>query len=252
MPQGAKRRTRRWRLLAPIIVLLVLIASARLMGPRDTARKGKASVAILDPLDGEDPGFTDSCIELFESASFEVDVIRGANVSVSQIKKISGGYNIVVFRVHSSVYHGRVWFFTGEEYSQGRYVLEQLVDEVHPARPTLGSEFLFAVGAEFVLHFLKDRFDDVLIVVMGCDGLRSHDLAKAFLDAGASAYVSWDGPVSLEHTDEATLAMLRGLVAEGMYLGDAVRYSMELVGPDPSYSSFLCFFPEEGESFSID
>jgi len=252
MPQGAKRRACRWRLLAPIIVFLVLIASARLVGPRDRARKGKASVAILDPLDGEDLGFTDSCIELFESASFEVDVIKGDDVSVSQIKEISGGYNIVVFRVHSSVYHGRVWFFTGEEYSQGRYVLEQLVDEVHPARPTRGSEFLFAVGAEFVLHFLEDRFDGALIVVMGCDGLRYHDLAKAFLDAGASAYVSWDGPVSLEHTDEATLAMLRGLVAEGMCLRDAVRYSMELVGPDPTYFSFMCFFPEEGGSFCTE
>ncbi len=251
MPQGAKRRACRWRLIAPIVVLLVLIASARLVGPRDRARKGKASVAILDPLDGEGRGFTDSCIELFESASFEVDVIRGADVSVSQIKKISGGYNIVVFRVHSSVYHGRVWFFTGEEYSQGRYVLEQLVDEVHPARPALGSEFLFAVGAEFVLHFLEDRFDGTLIVVMGCDGLRSQDLAKAFLEAGASAYVSWDGPVSLEHTDRATLAMLKVLVAEDMYLRDAIRYSMELPGPDPSYSSMLCFFPEEGGSFRI-
>ena len=252
MPQGAKRRAYRWRLLTPIIVLLVLITSARLMGPQDRARKGKTSVAILDPLDGEDLGFTDSCIELFESAGFEVDVIKGDDVSVSQIKKISGGHNIVVFRVHSSVYHGRVWFFTGEEYSQGRYVLEQLVDEVHPARPALGSEFLFAVGAEFVLHFLEDRFDGTLIVVMGCDGLRHHDLAKAFLDAGASAYVSWDGPVSLRHTDEATLAMLRGLVAEGMCLGDAVRYSMELVGPDPTYFSFMCFFPEEEGSFCIE
>lgn len=87
---------------------------------------------------------------------------------------------------------------------------------------------------------------------MGCDGMRSHDLAKAFLDAGASAYVSWDGPVSLEHTDEATLAMLKGLLTEDMCLRDAVGYSMELVGPDPSYSSLLCFFPEEGGAFRIN
>jgi hypothetical protein len=245
------RRASRWRVLTPILFLLVLIVSSRLTG-WDRNRKELMSVAILDPLEGLEEDFTSSCLRLFESAGFEADVFRGDEVSVGRIKNISGGYRIVVFRVHSSVYHGRVWFFTGEEYSQGRYVLEQLVDEIHPARPTLGSEFLFAVGAEFVLHFLEDRFDETLIVVMGCDGLRSYDLAKAFLEAGASAYVSWDGPVSLEHTDDATLVMLRGLVAEGMCLGDAVRYTMELVGPDPSYSSFLRFFPEEGESFSID
>ena len=230
----------------------MLIASARLLGPRDRAGKGRASVAILDPLDGEGQGFTSSCLGLFVSASYDVDVFRGENVSVSRIREISGDYRVVVLKVHSSVYHGRVWFFTGEVYSQGRYVLKQLVDEVHPARPTLGSEFLFAVGAEFVLHFLEDRFDGALIVVMGCDGLRYHDLAKAFLDAGASAYVSWDGPVSLEHTDEATLALLRALVEDGVSLGDAVEHSMELVGPDPSYSSILCVFPEGGGSYRIN
>ena len=250
MPQGAERRKRRLRLLAPILILLVLILSSGLV-ERDGDKKEAVGAVILDPLGNADNGFTSSCLELFESAGYEVDVYRGEEVSVSMIKKISGSYKIVVLRVHSSVHHGRVWFFTGEEYSQGRYVLEQLVDEVHPARPTLGSEFLFAVGAEFVLHFLEDRFDGALVVVMGCDGLSSQDLAKAFLDAGADAYVSWDGPVSLRHTDEATLAMLRALVEDGKSLGDAVEHSMELVGPDPSHSSVLRLFPEGGAAFSV-
>lgn len=67
-----------------------------------------------------------------------------------------------------------------------------------------------------------------------------------------AAYVSWDGPVSLEHTDEAMLAMLWGLVAEVMCLRDAVRHSMELLGPDPAYDSLLCIFPEEGGTFGIN
>jgi hypothetical protein len=236
--------------LATIFVLLVLIVSVRLLGSGDRSGKGRVSVAILDPLTGE--GFTSRGVELFESAGYDVDVFRGEEVSVGRIKKMSGGYRIVVLRVHSSVYHGRVWFFTGERYSQDRHVLEQLLDEVHPAMPALGSEYLFAVGAEFVLHFLDDRFDGALIIMMGCDGLSSYDLAKSFMEAGAAAYVSWDGPVSLEHTDEATLAMLRALVAEGMCLRDAVRQSMKLIGPDPSYASSLCVFPEEGGTFGIN
>jgi hypothetical protein len=251
LPLRMVRKASKRRLLASILVLLALIVSARLAGSRDRTGKGKMGVAILDPLADDEDGFTPKGVELFESAGYEVDVFSGDEVSVGHIKKISGEYRIVVFRVHSSINHGRVWFFTGERYAQGRYVLEQLLDEVHPARPALGSDFLFAVGADFVLHFLEDRFDGTLIVVMGCDGLKSYDLAKAFLDVGAAAYVSWDGPVSLEHTDEATLAMLKGLVAEGMCLEDAVRYSMELVGPDPFYSSLLCYFPEEGKSLSI-
>ena len=180
-----------------------------------------------------------------------VDVLRGENVSVESIKGISGGYRVVVLRVHSSIYRGRVWFFTGERYIQGSYVLEQLLDEVHPARPTTESGFLFAVGADFVLRYLENGLDGSLVVLMGCDGLSSQDLARAFTENGAAAYVSWDGPVLLGHTDEATLALLRGLVVEGMCLGDAVGYSMGLVGPDPVYSSSLCFFPEEGGEFSV-
>jgi hypothetical protein len=240
------------RVLAPIFVLLVLIVSVKLLGSEDRSGKVRVSVAILDPLTSEGEGFTSRGVELFESAGYDVDIFRGEEVSVARIKKMSESYKIVVLRVHSSIYRGRVWFFTGERYSQDRHVLEQLLDEVHPAMPALGSEYLFAVGAEFVLHFLDDRFDGALIVVMGCDGLSSYDLAKAFMEAGAAAYVSWDGPVSLEHTDEATLVMLKGLVTDEMCLRDAVRHSMELIGPDPSYASLLCIFPEEGGTFGIN
>jgi hypothetical protein len=246
------RKASKKRVLATIFVIVVLIVVVRLLGSEDRSGKGRVSVAILDPLTSEGEGFTSRGVELFESAGYDVDVYRGEEVSVGKIKKMSGGYRIVVLRVHSSIYHGRVWFFTGERYSQDRHVLEQLLDEVHPAMPALGSDYLFAVGAEFVLHILDDRFDEALIVVMGCDGLSSYDLAKAFVEVGAAAYVSWDGPVSLEHTDEATLVMLRGLVAERMCLRDAVRHSMELIGPDPSYASLLCIFPEEGGTFGIN
>ena len=212
----------------------------------------RPAVAIIDPLSPDAWGeFTSSCTRRFQSVGYGVDVMAGPSVSVDFLKTLKRDYRVIIFRVHSGVFEDSVWFFTGEEYSQGRYVLEQLVDEVHPARPTLGSEFLFAVGAEFVLHFLEDRFDGALVVVMGCDGLSSQDLAKAFLDAGADAYVSWDGPVSLRHTDEATLTMLRALVEDGKSLGDAVEHSMELVGPDPSHSSVLRLFPEGGAAFSV-
>jgi len=252
VPSGFSGRVSRARILFVTIALVAIVLAFRGIGSRDHEDEGQIRVVILDPLGGEGEGFTSSAVELFESAGYEVDVLRGENVSVESVKGISGGYRVVLLRVHSSIYHGRVWVFTGERYRQGSYVLEQLLNEVHPARPTTESEFLFAVGADFALRYLEDGLDDSLVVVMGCDGLSSRDLAMAFTENGAAAYVSWDGPVSLGHTDEATLALLRGLVVEGMCLGDAVGYSMGLVGPDPVYSSSLCFFPEEGGEFSVN
>jgi hypothetical protein len=236
-------------LLILVSAIVFIVVYTTVIAPWDHRGEEGNRIAILDPLPGE--VFTSQCVELFESAGFEVDVLKGEEVSVAGIKRISGGYRIVIFRVHSTIYHGKVWFFTGERYRQGRYVLEQLSEEVHPARPSQGSDYLFAVGCDFVLHYLEDRFDGSLVVVMGCDGLSYHDLARAFEEVGASAYVSWDGPVSLGHTDEATLAMFRGLVDGGMCLREAVRYSMDLVGPDPRHDSTLSYYPDGGGAFEL-
>jgi hypothetical protein len=85
---------------------------------------------------------------------------------------------------------------------------------------------------------------------MGCDGLASSELAEAFLDAGAAAYVSWDGPISLTHTDRATLALLEG-VTGGLTLEESVERALRQVGPDLRYGSSLKIYPSEGADFVI-
>jgi len=209
------------------------------------------SAAIYDPLSEGGVGFSAECSDLFKSAGYDVEVCSGGDVTVGGLKATPPGVDVLILRVHSSVYHGRVWFFTGETYRQEAYVLEQLLDEVHPARPSVGSDYLFAVGADFLLHYLDDSFDGTLVVLMGCDGLSSTDLAVAFIEAGASAYVSWDGPVSLEHTDRATLVLLRLLVEERVRLDEAVDRAMAEAGPDPDYGSSLKFTPEDAGSLVL-
>jgi len=105
------------------------------------------------------------------------------------LRRLQAGYDLVILRVHSTVNDDMVWLFTGEEYSQNMYLLEHLADEVHPVRPSLGSQRLFAVGADFVNHFMKNRFRGSTVLVMGCDGITSTDLAQAFIDNGAELYV---------------------------------------------------------------
>jgi len=153
------------------------------------------------------------------------------------------GCDLIIFRVHSTVNEDLVWFFTGEEYSQDKYVLEQPVDEGHQTMPSLGSERLFAVGADFVNPFMKNRFRGSVVMVMGCDGIRSTDLTPAFIDNGAKVYVSWDGPVTLEHMNLAFSCLLRALIEEGMNPKEAVTRAMNTVGRDPDYNSSLTCFP---------
>ena len=101
------------------------------------------------------------------------------------------------------------------------------------------------MGSEDVYkrQFMKDRFKGSTVLVMGCDGASATDLAQAFIDNGAEHYISWDGPVSLSHTDHAFTRLLRAMVEDGMSPVEAAAHAMAAVGPDPDYNSTLSCLP---------
>ena len=75
--------------------------------------------------------------------------------------------------------------------------------------------------------------------MMGCQGLTTNDMANAFCIEGASSYVSWDGNVCLEHTDQTTLALLEAFCGEKSSITDAVNHAYTETGADPVYRSVL-------------
>jgi hypothetical protein len=48
---------------------------------------------------------------------------------------------------------------------------------------------------------------------------------------------------SADHSDEATLALLRHLILEKQAIGQAVENTVKEVGEDPTYKSLLGFYP---------
>lgn len=244
-------RSGRDRLLLALILIvgLVLVYDSATRWGRDSS--GRGVVAILDPLSEDSASdFTAKCAELFEGAGYEVEAFLGEEVTLNRIKGLSSEYAAIIFRVHSGVFEGKAWFFTGEPYDNSKHVMEQLANQVHIGRTARNSDLLFAVGADFVTTFLEDRLGGTLIVLMGCDGLASRDLADAFLGVGASAFVSWDGPVLLADTDNVTLALVEGLVSE-MTLSQALERSLQIAGGTHGYNSSLTFIPEERYNFTL-
>jgi len=245
------RGSRLWYVARVSLFLLVALATVSYLDV--TLRRSDAQVrraAIIDPLYASDSGYHEEMASLLEGCGYQVDSFLGEEVTVEWLRKM-GSYRVVVLRVHSTCNNGMVWLFTGERYSPEKYVLEQLADEVHKARPSLEAEHVFAVGSDFIRHFMKDRFSGALVVLMGCDGLTGTDLAEAFVEEGASAYVSWDGPVSLEHTDEAFLCLLEAMTVQRLPLGEAVGYANDLVGVDPEYNSTIAFYPATSADVKI-
>lgn len=81
-----------------------------------------------------------------------------------------------------------------------------------------------------------------VVVLMGCDGLRSNLMADAFTRKGAGTFISWDHPVSGPHTDASTERLLELMVTEGMPAAEGVKRTMAEEGPDPDYDGRLVLY----------
>jgi len=239
------RSIRLWGLVRASLIMVAALGALSYVDVSVRQRDGgRLSAVIFDPLYADDPGLHAEMANLLAAHGYTVDSVTGEKATPGALMRL-GHRDVMVLRVHSTCNLGEVWFFTGEEYSQDRYVLEQIADEVHKARPSLGSRHVFAVGSSFVRRFMAGSLRGTIVLLMGCDRLRSEDLATAFTECGAAAYVSWDGPVSLPDTDWAFLGLLETLAAQSMTLGDAVAHANGLVGQDPDYNSTLRLKPDE-------
>lgn len=226
-------------------LFLILLSGASAYLKQRELREAPPRAVILDALNqtgGRD--FTDPCASLLQAHGYRVDAFQGSQVTVDRVRGLRG-YRLVVLRVHSGVFEGGVWLFTGEEYDNSRYVLEQLSGEVHISRNPNDPRLMFAVGGRFVGRYLDEGFAGGLVVLMGCDALRADDLASAFCSAGASAVVGWNGPVTLSETDEAVMSVLEGLLG-GASLGEAVAAAQREGGPG------LVYYPGDGGGWRLD
>jgi hypothetical protein len=250
-----RKKSNRRRNLSLILAVAMFMAVIFMMSnhSQEEAQRPQPTALIYDPLinNPASTGFTGACSKLLATSGFRVEVVSGRPVTVESIRSPRPA-SLVIYRVHSSVFEGGVWFFTGEPYSNSVYVLEQLANEVHIGRTSRDANYTFAVEARFVQRYMKGRLNGAVVVLMGCDGLAAQDLTEAFIGAGAIAYVSWDGPVTLPHTDAATLAFVEGLAGLGMNVEDAIHYAEEKVGPAIPYNSYMVFYPKEVSGLKLN
>jgi hypothetical protein len=139
------------------------------------------------------------------------------------------------------------YLFTTEEYSQMKYAREQLYDQLLPAEMTADFPLVFAINANFIMEKMQGRFDDTVIIMMGCSCLYLEDMAAAFTLKGASTYLGWDGSVGLDYVDRAAAELITSLCTGGMTVAGAVAE----IGPDPDWGAGLRFYPQESGGQTI-
>jgi len=208
------------------------------------------TAAIIDQLSltQPNPDFVETAAQTLLQAGYSVDYYGGGAVTVDFYRNLPmREYDLIVLRAHSGVIAetGSVGLFTSESYSPARYTAEQKASRFGRARYYEGGDVYFGILPEFVAGSMRGTFDRALVIMMGCWGLANSELASAFVQRGAVAVVSWDGPVSAQHTDDATEHLLQHLSEDRLTVADAVAQTMDEVGQDPTYGSSLLFYPPE-------
>ena len=178
----------------------------------------EVNVLVLDPI-SQGPNDIPSVVQVLNDNGYSVTHVVGEDVTVERLKNL-GNADILIMRVHSSMQNDGVWVFSGEKYDPNSYVIEQLTNEVHRARASTDDEYMFAVGSMFFDRYISG-VEGVPVLVMGCRAAGSRDLADIFLSKGATMYVSWDGPITLDYTDLVFSKILE-YYAEGKTVSEAV------------------------------
>jgi hypothetical protein len=217
-----------------------------------------AKAAIVDHLSTSHPNhtFVKECSDILKEAGYTVDYYKGGEVTVEFYRNLpSLGYDLIVFRVHSTYIHKylSLAMFTSEPYSRERYVYEQLRNRVacgyiEPYRQ--GDPRYLVVTDKFVRYSMKGFFNKTLIIMMGCNSIK-RCMATAFLQKGAMAYIGWEGLVTANHTDLATIRLLKHLLVERQTIASAIGKTMEEVGSESQYQNMLLFWPIEAGNITV-
>jgi hypothetical protein len=240
-------------------ILAVFLAAALILLPgcHSSAQAGsvKEKAAIIDQLYllEPDPSFIESATRMLESYGFMVDLWQGGQVTVDFYRKLpSMGYKMIVFRVHSGLLMSlekegarpldTTYLFTAENYTTTRYVKDQLTDKVSNAMMYEKYPLVFAVNSAF-MKSASGRFDNTVVLLLGCESYYYDDMPEAFIEKGASAYVGWSTVVSLDHVDKAALDLLGNLCTANQTLAEGINRTMAGLGQDPSFGAYLKFYP---------
>ena len=241
-----------------VVVLVRISPTNEIAGLNDS---GELKAAIIDQLyafDQPNQELIREVTDTLESYGFKVDLYQGDEVTVDLYRKLpEHGYKLIILRTHSGVIEGvvsareKTSLFTGERYSRVKYIKEQLSEELAKAAVSEESPFYFAIDSKFITNRMEGQFNDTVLIISGCSALYLHDLAQAFTDRGASAYLAWDGAVRLDYVDDATVALIENLCIEGLTIDEAVAKTMEEKGPDPEWGAVLKYYPAESGNKTI-
>lgn len=248
-----------------LVVLILTLPGLFLFGACAASNSGaQPTAAIVDQLYSlhPNPAFVDEITQILEEYGFKVDVYQGTQINVKLYKELpKHGYQLIIFRAHSgllawtetdvALVEKTTYLFTDEVYSERKYVMEQLNNQITKAEMTRDYPYVFAINSKFIKESMNGRFNNTVIIMMGCSTALLDDMAIAFSLKGASIYLGWDRFVSIGYVDEATIYLVQKLLVDELTVGNAVGVTMIEKGRDPVYNAILKYWHRKNGAHTI-
>jgi len=248
------RTSKRKRFAAFAIVTVAVVLAAFVLSQtllRSPEDKFSFEAAIVDQIGSAPPSdierakqFNENATSILRKAGFNVSYFESQHVTVNFFKKLATrGWGVIVLRAHSALREGggAVDIFTSEEFREDRY--DYVAKGSYLWEP---DKVYFAVTAEFVEQIMEGRFPRSIVVATGCWSLKQEclEMAEAFVNKGAGAYVGWTDKVGIDHSDASTLELLRHVFADNKTIAGAVSQCNSVV-PTEGFNGSLAFYPSD-------
>lgn len=250
-----KEREKRILLRVTTVTILITIISissfiANSILNQQSITPSQLKAAIVDHLSLTVPNktFIQTTTNTLNQAGYTVDYYPGEQATVELYRNLpTHGYKVILLRVHSAGTsawgEAELQLFTSETYSS-RYPNEQLAGQVGKVKySATAEEEYFGICPNFVKQCMEGKFQNTIIIAMGCDSLAGTQMANAFIENGAKVYIGWSGSVLGDHTDRTTTCLLQHLLLDNQTIDQAVKNTTQEVGADPANESILDYYP---------
>lgn len=224
--------------------------------------KFSLNAAIIDQLgkDFPDAGFNNTVTNLLTGAGFNVSYYKSEGITVDFYKGLAKyNYGIIILRTHSALRNQTppiVDIFTSENYTEAR--ANELIKEQSMGLLSKGEylwtpgKYYFAITPKFI-ESLEGYFPKSIVIAMGCWSLKlgSEEMATAFINKGAKAYIGWTDLVYPEDTDSETVKLLKLLIEDDNPLGNATSRTSPYTYPSYGVTTHLDFYPKSTGNLRI-
>ena len=157
------------------------------------------------------------------------------NATVDQYERLSSaGYRLIIWRAHSALDLNSKYIAisTSDKYGLKNYDQYLENEQLTLCNITGDPHLYFGITPKFVKELMSGRFEDTVIILMSCNGLKDgyYKTAYAFEEKGVKVFISWDRWINPSDNDHAITLLLQYLINENNTVSGAV-------GKIPLYSS---------------